>query len=83
VTLTGDIGGRSYIDDPETRRMFRFIDTGNGFAARGAQFGRTTLTGRLDAATNVGRFMLGLGVRGETGGGGSSVGARASAGFRF
>ncbi|NIJ65170.1 autotransporter-associated beta strand protein [Sphingomonas leidyi] len=83
VTLTGDIGGRSYIDDPETRRMFRFIDTGNGFVARGAQFGRTTLTGRLDAATNVGRFVLGLGVRGETGGGGSSVGARASAGFRF
>ncbi|MDF2383520.1 autotransporter-associated beta strand repeat-containing protein [Nostoc ellipsosporum NOK] len=83
VTLTGDIGGRSYIDDPETRRMFRFIDTGNGFTASGGQFGRTTLAGRLDAATNVGRLVLGLGVRGETGGGGSSVGARASAGFRF
>jgi autotransporter-associated beta strand protein len=83
VTLTGDIGGRTYLDSPEAVRMFKFVDTGNGFTASGAQFGKTVVAGRLDASTNVGRFVLGLGLRGETGEGGSSVSARASAGFRF
>jgi autotransporter-associated beta strand protein len=83
VTLTGDIGGRTYLDSPEAVRMFKFVDTGTGFTANGAQFGKTVVAGRLDASTNVGRFVLGLGLRGETGEGGSSVSARASAGFRF
>ncbi|MBB4837361.1 autotransporter-associated beta strand protein [Sphingomonas kyeonggiensis] len=83
VTLSGDLGGRSYLGDPEARRLFKFVDTGNGFEASGARFGRTVVTGRIDASTNVGRFVLGMGVRGETGSGGSGVTARASAGFRF
>ncbi|MEP9358376.1 autotransporter-associated beta strand repeat-containing protein [Sphingomonas sp. KR3-1] len=83
VTLTGDVGGRTYLDDPEAVRWFKFVDTGNGFTANGAQFGKTVAAGRLDASTNVGRFVLGLGLRGETGEGGSNVSARASAGFRF
>lgn len=83
VTLTGDLGGRSYLGDPEARRLFKFVDTGNGFEAHGAQFGSTVVTGRIDASTTVGRFVLGMGVRGETGSGGSGVTARASAGFRF
>ncbi|MDG2535716.1 autotransporter-associated beta strand repeat-containing protein [Sphingomonas sp. HITSZ_GF] len=83
VTLTGDIGGRTYLESPETLRSFRFVDTGTGFTASGAQFGKTVVAGRIDASTNVGRFVLGLGLRGETGEGGSSVSARASAGFRF
>ncbi|NYT41091.1 autotransporter-associated beta strand repeat-containing protein [Sphingomonas sp. R-74633] len=83
VTLTGDIGGRTYLDSPESVRMFRFLDTGTGFTANGVQFGKTVVAGRLDASTNVGRLVLGLGLRGETGEGGSSVSARASAGFRF
>ena len=83
VTLTGDIGGRTYLDSPEAVRTFRFVDTGAVFTASGAQFGKTVVAGRLDASTNVGRFVLGLGLRGETGEGGSSVSARASAGFRF
>lgn len=83
VTLSGDLGGRSYLGDPEARRLFKFVDTGNGFEVSGTQFGRTVVTGRIDASTNVGRFVLGMGVRGETGSGGSGVTARASAGFRF
>jgi autotransporter-associated beta strand protein len=83
ITISGDLGGRSYLDDPETRRMFKFVDTGNGFEAGGAQFGSTTVAGRLDASTNVGRFVLGVGLRGESGSDGSSYGVRASAGFRF
>ncbi len=83
VTLSGDLGGRSYLGDAEARRLFKFVDTGGSFEANGAQFGKTTVMGRIDASTNVGRFVLGMGLRGETGGNGSSVSARASAGFRF
>lgn len=83
VTLSGDIGGRSYLGDPADTRGFAFVDTGAGFEAGAAQFGRTTLTGRLDASVEAGRFRLGLGLRGETAGRTSSYGARASAGFRF
>lgn len=83
ITLSGDIGGRSYLDDPQARRMFAFVDTGNGFEAGAGQFGKTSIAGRLDASTNVGRFTMGVGLRGESGSGGSSYGARASAGFRF
>lgn len=83
VTLTGDVGGRTYLDSPETLRKFRFVDTGAIFETRGAQFGRTVVAGRLDAFTNVGRVVLGLGLRGETGEGGSSASVRGSAAFRF
>ncbi|MFS2108960.1 autotransporter-associated beta strand repeat-containing protein [Sphingomonas sp. Sphisp140] len=83
ITLSGDIGGRSYLDDPEARRNFAFVDTGNGFEAGSGQFGKTTISGRFDASAAVGRFVLGVGLRGESGSGGSSYGVRASAGFRF
>ncbi len=83
ITISGDLGARTYLDDPETRRLFRFVDTGNGFAAHGAQFDKTMIAGRLDASANVGRFVLGVGLRGETGSGGTNYGIRAGAGFRF
>jgi len=83
VTLSGDVGARSYLGDATAQRAFAFVDTGNGFVTGAGQFGTTTFTGRVDASTNVGRFVLGIGLRGESGSGGSSVTARASAGFRF
>jgi autotransporter-associated beta strand protein len=83
VTLSGDIGARSYLGNTGEARAFAFVDTGGAFEASAAQFGKTTVTGRLDASVPAGRFVLGLGLRGETAGRTSSYGARASAGFRF
>nr|WP_256731509.1 autotransporter-associated beta strand repeat-containing protein [Sphingomonas sp. dw_22] len=83
VTLSADIGARSYLDDAEGRRTFGFVDADNVFEAGAAQFGSTTLTGRIDASVISGRLLFGLGLRGETGSGASSYGVRASAGFRF
>jgi uncharacterized protein with beta-barrel porin domain len=83
VTLSGDLGARSYLGDAGALRAFGFVDTGKGFETRAGEFGRTTFAGRIDASTGVGRFIVGLGLRGESGSGGSSYGARASAGFRF
>jgi autotransporter-associated beta strand protein len=83
VTLSGDVGARSYLGNATDTRRFSFVDTGASFEAGAGQFGKTTLTGRLDASIEAGRLLLGLGLRGETAGRTSSYGVRASAGFRF
>ena len=65
VTLSGDLGARSYLADQQWGRGFSFVDTGEVFDARGGQFGKSSAVGRLDASITAGRLLLGLGLRGE------------------
>ncbi|MEE4453135.1 autotransporter-associated beta strand repeat-containing protein [Novosphingobium resinovorum] len=81
--LAADIGARSYLDNAAPRRTLRFVDGGDSFEIGAARYGTTALTGRIEGSASVGRVLLGLGVHGETGGGASGYGFRASAGFRF
>jgi autotransporter-associated beta strand protein len=84
LALSADLSARSYLDNAAPLRTMRFVDDEDGsFAVRATRFGSTTLTGRIDAYAPVGRFVLGLGLHGESGSGASSYGARASAAFRF
>jgi autotransporter-associated beta strand protein len=83
LSLAADLGARSYLDNAAAHRTMRFVGGEDTFEIGAARFGSTTLTGRLEGSANVGRFVLGLGVHGETGSGASSYGARASAAFRF